>query len=267
MAPGVRSWPLAIAKPTAVLRSPSLALLRVRCGTKALRRLWKLADNGMVGWQDGAMARLPHLQSAAGSPAGRPDGSLAGSLAGLPAGLPAGRPIVLVLMGVSGCGKSTVAALLAGALGWTFEEGDALHPEANVHKMAAGMPLTDEDRWPWLAKVADWVQETLDEGRDGVITCSALKRSYRDAINRRGSGVVFVILSGSKETIAARLAVRRGHFMPRSLLDSQFADLEEPGSDEPQIRVNVGPAPGEIAREIMAELGLNGRADEGKRIH
>ncbi len=201
------------------------------------------------------MSPLPPVPSVTDSPA--PDA--AGSLAG--------RPIVLVLMGVSGCGKSTVAALLAGQLGWSFEEGDSLHPEANVQKMAAGEPLTDEDRWPWLAKVADWVEQTLDDGQDGIITCSALKRSYRDAINRRGSGVVFVFLSGSKETIAARLAVRRGHFMPTSLLDSQFADLEEPGPDEPEIRINVGPTPGVIAREIIGELSLNGRADDWNHVH
>ncbi len=177
------------------------------------------------------------------------------------ASAPVTRPVVLVVMGVSGCGKSTVAALLAGRLGWPFEEGDSLHPQANVDKMAAGHPLTDEDRRPWLAKVADWVEEALDAGQDGLITCSALKRSYRDVINRRGSGVVFVFLSGPKEIIAARLAVRRGHFMPTSLLDSQFAALEEPAGDEPAIRINVGPAPSVIAREIVEQLGLSGPSD------
>src|SRR5665213_2593988 len=128
----------------------------------------------------------------------------------------AAEPVALVVMGVSGCGKSTVAALLAGRLGWPFEEGDALHPHANVEKMAAGHPLTDADRAPWLQKVAAWVEEQLDAGRSGLITCSALKRAYRDVIDRRGSGVVFVYLAGSKETIAARLAARHGHFMPVS---------------------------------------------------
>ena len=147
------------------------------------------------------------------------------------------NPIVLVVMGVSGCGKSTVAALLAGRLGWPLEEGDDLHPRANVEKMAAGHPLTDEDRWPWLEKVAEWVEERLDAGENGIITCSALKRSYRNVINRRGRGVRFVYLAGSLELIAARLGVRHGHFMPASLLQSQFADLEEPGPDEPGLRV------------------------------
>ena len=160
-------------------------------------------------------------------------------------------------MGVCGGGKKTVAAILAGRLGWPFEEGDALHPQSNVDKMKAGHPLTDDDRWPWLEKVAEWVEERLDGGKNGLITCSALKRSYRDMVNRRGSGVVFVFLSGSKATIAARLAVRHGHFMPPSLLDSQFADLEEPTSDEPAIRVDVGPAPNVIAQRIVKELGLS----------
>jgi gluconokinase len=170
---------------------------------------------------------------------------------------PIAKPVVLVFMGVSGCGKTTVAAILAGRLDWRFEEGDALHPQSNVEKMEAGHPLTDEDRAPWLEKVARWVEERLDAGENGIITCSALKRSYRDVINRRGSGVVFVYLAGSRETIAARLAVRHGHFMPSSLLDSQFADLEEPSADEPAIRIDIGPAPDVIAQGILDKLGLS----------
>lgn len=166
------------------------------------------------------------------------------------------EPVVLVVMGVSGSGKSTVAALLAGRLGWAFEEGDALHPQTNIDKMAAGNPLTDQDRYPWLEKVAKWVDRRLDHGENGVITCSALKRSYRNIINRRGSGVVFVFLSGSPETIGARLSERHGHFMPASLLASQFADLEELSQDEPGIRIDVGPAPGVIAQRIMDKFGL-----------
>jgi len=166
------------------------------------------------------------------------------------------RPLVLVFMGVSGCGKSTVAALLAGRLGWPFEEGDALHPQANVDKMRAGRPLTDEDRLPWLERVAAWIDARLDAGEDGIITCSALTRSYRDLLSRHGAGVVFVYLAGDKETIARRLITRGGHFMPPSLLDSQFEDLEEPGPDEPVIRVDVGPPPREIAQRVIDELGL-----------
>jgi gluconokinase/shikimate kinase len=171
--------------------------------------------------------------------------------------IPIAKPVVLVFMGVSGCGKTTVAAILAGRLGWRFEEGDALHPQSNIEKMEAGHPLTDDDRAPWLERVAEWVDERLDAQENGLITCSALKRSYRDVINRRGSGVVFVYLAGSKETIAARLAARHGHFMPSSLLDSQFADLEEPASDEPDIRVDVGPTPGVIAQGILEKVGLS----------
>jgi gluconokinase/shikimate kinase len=173
------------------------------------------------------------------------------------------EPIVLVLMGVSGCGKSTVAALLAGELGWPFEEGDSLHPQANIDKMAAGHPLDDEDRWPWLEKVAEWVEACLDAGRSGIITCSSLKRSYRDLIDRRGHGVEFVYLAGSKELIAARLAARQGHFMPPGLLDSQFATLEEPTPDEPSIRVEVGPPAAEIADQIRTTLHLEG-SQKGK---
>ena len=171
-----------------------------------------------------------------------------GKQGGSPISTPVAKPVVLVFMGVSGSGKTTVAAILAGRLGWPFEEGDALHPQSNIEKMKAGHPLTDDDRASWLQKVAEWVDERLDAGESGLITCSALKRSYRDVINRRGWGVVFVFLAGSKATIAERLSVRHGHFMPPNLLDSQFVDLEEPTSDEPAVRVDVAPAP-----EILAQ--------------
>ena len=173
---------------------------------------------------------------------------------------PLTKPMVLVLIGVTGSGKTTVAAILAGRLGWKFEEGDALHPRANIEKMGAGHPLTDADRWPWLERVADWIAERLDAGENGLITCSALKRSYRDFINRRGSGVQFVYLAGSEETIALRLVERRGHFMPPNLLNSQFADLEEPAPDEPAIRIDIGPSAAVIAEEITRDLRL-GRPD------
>jgi gluconokinase/shikimate kinase len=163
-------------------------------------------------------------------------------------------------MGVSGSGKSTVAAALASRLGWPFKEGDALHPQPNIVKMAAGHPLTDADRWPWLARVAEWIADRLDAGENGLIACSALKRSYRDLINRRGQGLIFVFLAGSKETIAARLEARHDHFMRASLLDSQLAGLEEPDADEPAIRVDIGSPPAEIAEQIMEYLGLSERA-------
>ena len=166
------------------------------------------------------------------------------------------RPVVLVLMGVSGSGKTTVAQILARRLGWAFEEGDALHPQANVDKMAAGHALNDADRAPWLAKVADWVEARLIAGECGVITCSSLTRAYRERIRRNGTGVEFVYLYGSRELISSRLATRHGHFMPSSLLDSQFATLEEPAADEPAIRVEIGPAPEQSAAVITAALAL-----------
>jgi carbohydrate kinase (thermoresistant glucokinase family) len=157
-------------------------------------------------------------------------------------------------MGVSGCGKSTVAALLAGRLGWPFEEGDDMHPAANVAKMHAGHPLTDEDRWPWLKRIAAWIDEQLAAGRSAIVTCSALRRSYRDVLRR--DGVTFVYLHGEYEQIARRLAARHGHFMPSSLLVSQFADLEEPTGDEQAMRVDIGGSPVELADEIVTSLGL-----------
>jgi gluconokinase len=161
---------------------------------------------------------------------------------------------VLVLMGVSGSGKSTVGALLAGRLGWDFEEGDDLHPVANVEKMAAGHPLDDEDRWPWLAKVAQWIVAHTTTGRPGVITCSALKRSYRDVL--RGEHVVFVDLAGTREQIARRLVKRHGHFMPSSLLDSQFDALEPPTSDENAITVDLADSAAAVADQVMTRLDL-----------
>ena len=173
------------------------------------------------------------------------------------------KPVVLVLMGVSGCGKTTVARILAERLGWPFKEGDDLHLRSNIMKMKAGRPLHDSDRRRWLERVADWVERRADAGENGLVSCSALKRSYRDVINRRGSGIVFVFLAGSKATIAQRLAARQAHFMPLSLLDSQFADLEDPQPDEPHIRVDIGPPPTVIAERIWQELGLGDIVESG----
>jgi len=173
------------------------------------------------------------------------------------------KPVVLVLMGVSGCGKTTVAHILADRLGWLFKEGDDLHPQSNIVKMKGGRPLNDSDRRRWLERVAVWVERQVDAGENGLISCSALKRSYRDVINRRGSGVVFVFLAGSKTTIAQRLAARQAHFMPLSLLDSQFADLEDPQPDEPHITVDIDPPPTVIAQRIWRELGLDDVVETG----
>lgn len=161
---------------------------------------------------------------------------------------------VLVIMGVSGSGKSTVAGLLAGWLGWDLAEGDDMHPPENIAKMASGHPLTDDDRWPWLARVAAWIREHTAAKRPAVVTCSALKRSYRDVL--RGEGVVFVYLAGSRELIGGRMAARHGHFMPSALLDSQFAALEPPGPDERAVTVDISGSPAREARRVIAALHL-----------
>ena len=164
---------------------------------------------------------------------------------------------VLVVMGVSGCGKSTVAGIVAGRLGWDLAEGDDMHPPSNVAKMAAGTPLTDDDRRPWLDVVAGWIREHTAAGRPGVITCSSLRRAYRDRMrDGNGGGVVFVYLAGTRELIGSRLAARTGHFMPAGLLDSQFAALEPPAPDEPAVEIQIGPAPDVLAAEVIARLGL-----------
>ncbi|WP_285724730.1 gluconokinase [Psychromicrobium xiongbiense] len=162
---------------------------------------------------------------------------------------------VLIVMGVSGSGKSTVAALLAGQLRWDYLEGDDLHPAENVAKMAAGVPLTDEDRWPWLETIADWIRDHERSQSPGVVTCSALKRRYRDVL--RLPNVKFVYLAGSHQEIADRLSARHGHFMPPALLDSQFAALEAPEDDEDALRVNISHSPAEEAAEITQKLGLS----------
>ena len=164
-------------------------------------------------------------------------------------------PPVLVVMGVSGSGKTTVAKKLAEALGWTFEEGDDLHPAANVAKMRAGHPLDDEDRKPWLEAIGQWIDDQAARGEPGVITCSALKRVYRDHIRAGRPQVAFVFLKGSKELIAERLAHRHGHFMPPALLDSQFEALEEPGPDEPVITVDIAKSPEAQVADIERAVG------------
>ncbi|WP_121254232.1 gluconokinase [Nocardioides ferulae] len=161
---------------------------------------------------------------------------------------------VLVVMGVSGCGKSTVGEGLSERLGWPFLEGDSLHPPENVAKMESGQPLTDDDRWPWLERIADWIEERHDAGEDGVVTCSALKRSYRKVLDRRGDGVVFVFLHGERETLEARMRARTGHFMPASMLASQLETLEPPGADEPAIPVAIEQSPEEIVQQVVTAL-------------
>lgn len=159
---------------------------------------------------------------------------------------------VLVVMGVSGSGKSTVGGMIAGAMGWDLQEGDDLHPQANIEKMAAGHPLCDDDRWPWLDKIARWITERTDAGEPGIVTCSALKRSYRDVL--RGDNVVFVHLAGSRDQIGQRLTARLDHYMPPSLLDSQISTLEPLDPDEQAIIVDVGGSPAAIVEEVLRRL-------------
>jgi len=161
------------------------------------------------------------------------------------------KPAVLVVMGVSGSGKTTIAALLAGRLGWEFEDGDDFHPPANVAKMHGGTPLTDEDRWPWLNSMAAWIDATRGAGRHG-----ALKRAYRAILVGDRPDVRLVYLKGSKELIGQRQAARQGHFMPPGLLDSQFAALEEPGPDEHPLVASVEPRPQQVVRDLAAQLGM-----------
>lgn len=169
-------------------------------------------------------------------------------------------PCVLVVMGVSGSGKTTVAALLAGRLGWTFEDGDWFHPPENVAKMSAGQALEDKDRWPWLHAIADWIDATCRDGRHGVVACSALKREYRAVlVGANGDKARIVYLEGDKALIKDRMAMRQGHFMPAALLESQFKVLETPAEEENPITVSVAPHPREIVENIMkaieADLG------------
>jgi carbohydrate kinase (thermoresistant glucokinase family) len=164
------------------------------------------------------------------------------------------KPVIAVVMGVSGSGKTTVSALLAAALGCQFEEGDDLHPRENVEKMRGGTPLTDADRLPWLRKIAEEIDSWRVRGESGVLTCSALKRSYRDIIIGNRPDVTLVYLKGSYDLIRQRMAARHEHFMPLALLDSQFATLQEPTPDEHPIIVDVGGRPTEIAAEIVHRL-------------
>jgi gluconokinase len=161
---------------------------------------------------------------------------------------------IVVVMGVSGCGKTTIAEMLAERRGWSVIEGDRFHPRANVEKMAAGIPLTDEDRWPWLRAIAAEIDARRTRGESSVVASSALKRAYRDILIGDRPDVVLVYLQGSQQLIAARLKARKGHFMPPSLLDSQFATLEEPGADEHPIVLSIEPRPEAIVDELERRL-------------
>ncbi|HVL70356.1 MAG TPA: gluconokinase [Beijerinckiaceae bacterium] len=163
---------------------------------------------------------------------------------------------VVLLMGVSGSGKSTTASLLHERLGWPFRDADSFHPPENIEKMSRGVPLDDADRLPWLHAIAAWIDERLAGGERGIVTCSALKRAYRDILVGGRTGVAVVHLRGDKPLIAGRLAARSDHFMPPALLDSQFAALEAPVPAEGVIEISVAAPPEAVADGIIRALKL-----------
>lgn len=166
--------------------------------------------------------------------------------------------MMVVLAGTSGIGKTTIGKVLATRLGWTFEDADALHSPGEIAKMRSGQPLTDEDRWPWLATVAAWMDPRIAAGESAVIACSALKRSYREYLYRGRPAVRIVLLVADPETLARRLGGRRGHFFPARLLQSQLADLQMPDDAERTFVVLAVRAPDDTAVEIIHRLGLTG---------
>ncbi len=161
---------------------------------------------------------------------------------------------VILVMGVSGSGKTTVGAMLAGRLGWEFVDGDDFHSPANVAKMHAGHPLDDADRWPWLDSIALWIDAVRATGGRGIVACSALRRVYRERLAAGREEVTVLFLEGNPDTVAQRQARRTGHYMPASLVASQFATLEPPGEGERAIRVSVAPAPSDVVDRVMVEF-------------
>jgi gluconokinase len=169
--------------------------------------------------------------------------------------------MIIVVMGVSGSGKTTVGEVLAERLGWEFADADEFHSAANVAKMRAGTPLADADRAAWLRRIAEWIDDHIAAGKPGVVTCSALKRAYRDMLRR--PGVRFVYLDGDKDLIARRMTGRRGHFFPVTLLDSQFRELEPPEPAEHALTVSIEGTPDETVREIMRGLDEREASNDG----
>jgi gluconokinase len=166
--------------------------------------------------------------------------------------------MIVIVFGVSGAGKTTIGKLLARALGWRFYEADDFHSHANIEKMHRGVPLTDEDRWPWLESLRELITQCVEAGDNAVLACSALKRAYREHL-RISEEVKFVSLRGDYALIAKQLHHRRGHFMNPALLRSQFADLEEPRPDEDAITIKLGQTPRELVAEIKAKLHLTNK--------
>lgn len=173
--------------------------------------------------------------------------------------MPTEDPSALVVMGVSGSGKSTIAERLADRIDWCYVDGDQFHPPANVEKMSAGHPLTDEDRWPWLRAIASEIDRLSEAGQRAVVACSALKRAYRDILVHDRDDVRIVFLDGSQQLIAKRLEARKGHFMPPGLLESQFETLEPPQPDERPVRVSVDASIEAIVDDIVRQLDLVAR--------
>ncbi|MGW5958134.1 gluconokinase [Methylorubrum thiocyanatum] len=165
-------------------------------------------------------------------------------------------PTVLVVMGVSGSGKSTVAALLAERLGWTFADGDDFHTQESIARMRDGHPLDDAARQPWLGRIRAWIDARLAAGENAVVACSALKRAYRRTLTGDSGHVRIVFLEGSRAVIQDRVQARHGHFMPASLLDSQFAALEPPGPEEDPITVGIEDGPDAIVAAVAARLDI-----------
>lgn len=163
--------------------------------------------------------------------------------------------MIVIVMGVEGCGKTTIGQLLAKQMGWNFYDGDDYHPKTNIEKMSHNIPLTDEDRSSWLAALHKLISGLLEQGQSGVLACSALKRSYREELGADRKDVHMVYLKGSFELIKQRVLARQEHFMKASMLPSQFGTLEEPSPDEALI-VDITPTPEEIVREIETRLGL-----------
>ena len=168
------------------------------------------------------------------------------------------RPAAIIVMGVSGSGKSTIGALLAEALGWPFADADGFHPAANVAKMAAGQPLTDADRWPWLDAIAAHIGASRTAGQPVVVACSALRRAYRERLRAGHGDLIFLHLAGAPEVIATRQAARQGHFMPPSLMASQFATLEDTAEEADAVTVSVSASPHEVLVAAIDQLSVRG---------
>jgi carbohydrate kinase (thermoresistant glucokinase family) len=168
------------------------------------------------------------------------------------------RPAAIIVMGVSGSGKSTIGALLAERLGWPFADADGFHPAANIAKMAAGQPLTDADRWPWLDAIAAHIEAARAAAQPVVVACSALRRTYRDRLRAGHKDLIFLHLAGEAGLIGERQAARQGHFMPPSLMASQFATLEDPAGEADAVTVSVVASPQQVVKAALGELAAAG---------